>query len=329
MKLFLRYLKSKKWFIVLLSIFVCIFVMVFALYHVQLRIVIYPSILCMITLAIFFAFDFARVYKKHKVLEKFYLMTEQTMDILPSPDSISEEDYKEIIRFLRQEEIDIKASEELRYRNMIEYYTIWAHQIKNPIAAMRLTLQNEDTSISRQLLSDLFRIEQYVEMVLTYIRLDSSSSDYVFKEYDLDSVLKPAIRKYSNEFILRKITLTYKPVNMRAVTDEKWLSFVLEQLISNALKYTKEGSISIYAQDNRYLCIEDTGIGIEPGDLPRIFERGYTGYNGRRDKNASGIGLYLCKRICDNLSIGISASSCVGVGTTIKLDMSQYQVKSD
>lgn len=206
---------------------------------------------------------------------------------------------------------------------MVDYYTIWAHQIKTPIASMRLTLQNEDTALSRQLTNELFRIEQYVEMVLAFLRLNSKSTDYVLKEYDLDGIIKQSVKKFAGEFISRKLSLNYESLHTVVLTDEKWLSFVIEQVLSNALKYTPSGSISITMEDGKRLCIRDTGIGIAAEDLPRIFEHGYTGYNGRMDKKASGIGLYLCKRICERLGHEIRAESEVDRGTCIILDLSR------
>ena len=204
---------------------------------------------------------------------------------------------------------------------MIEYYTVWAHQIKTPIASMRLQIQSEDTESARKLMGDLNRIESYVEMVLTFLRLDSDSTDYLIKEYDLDEIIRPSIRKFSREFILKKLKLEYEPVSFKTITDSKWLSFIIEQVISNAVKYTSEGFVRIYMSEPGILCIEDTGVGISEEDLPRIFENGYTGFNGREDKRASGIGLYLCKRIADNLGHKIYAESKVGEGTKILLDM--------
>ena len=206
---------------------------------------------------------------------------------------------------------------------MIDYYTVWAHQIKTPIASMRLTLQNEDSALARKLTGDLFRVEQYAEMVLTYLRLDAGSTDYVFRTYDLDSIVKDAVKKFSSEFIGRKLRLVYAPLHTAVVTDEKWLSFVIEQVLSNALKYTPSGSITISLAGKKTLRIADTGIGIAPSDLPRIFENGYTGFNGRMDKRASGLGLYLCRRICDQLGHTISASSVIGEGTAIEIDLAQ------
>ena len=240
---------------------------------------------------------------------------------LPEPVDLIEEDYQKIITDLEEEarRAAMKAAED--YENMVDYYTVWAHQIKTPIAAMRLSLQSEDTELSRKLRGDLNRIEEYVEMVLTFLRLDSGSTDYLIREYDLDSIIRAAVKKFSREFILRKLTLDYRPVNYTALTDEKWLSFVIEQIISNAVKYTQEGGVRIYMDEPGLLCIEDSGIGIGAEDLPRIFENGFTGFNGREDNRASGRGLYLCKRITDALGHGISAESEPGRGTAITLDL--------
>ena len=144
----------------------------------------------------------------------------------------------------------------------------------------------------------------------------------------MDEIVRESIKRFSTEFIERKIKLQYSPSDKKIITDEKWLSFVIEQLLSNALKYTREGSIKIYS-DKQYLCIEDTGIGIAPEDLPRIFEKGYTGGNGRINSKASGLGLYLCKRICDNLGIGIIARSEIDNGTVILLDLEQYELRTE
>lgn len=199
---------------------------------------------------------------------------------------------------------------------------------------MRLTLQNEDSALARRLSCDLSRIEQYVEMVLAFLRLDSDSSDYVFRRCKLDPLIRQAVRRFSFEFIDRKLRLDYTPPDASCqtdslITDEKWFCFVLEQLLSNALKYTKSGTIRIFFSDEKVLCIQDTGIGIAPQDLPRIFEKGYTGCNGRTDKRASGLGLYLCRRICKNLGIELSITSEIGVGTCVFLSLDQYPIKSE
>jgi hypothetical protein len=247
------------------------------------------------------------------------------IEALPESDSPNEKQYQEIIRSLCKKDRDKQTEFAEKYNDLLDYYTAWTHQIKTPIAAMKLSFQNEDSSLSRQSLNELKRVEQYVDMALTYLKLNSDDIDYVIKEHELDDIIRQAIRNFAGEFIARRIGLEYTSVQFRVLTDDKWLVFVIEQILSNALKYTNEGLIKIY-MDGSVLCISDTGIGIDEADIPRIFEKGFTGYNGRRDKRASGIGLYLCKRICDNLSHGISVESKVGRGTTIKIDLSQKAV---
>jgi signal transduction histidine kinase len=203
----------------------------------------------------------------------------------------------------------------------MDYYTTWVHQIKTPISVMQMILQSEDSDEHRELLVELFRIEQYVEMVLSYLRLDSTSSDFIFKQYKLDDIIRTAIRKFAPQFIRKRIKLQYEAIDCTVITDEKWLLFILEQLLSNALKYTKNGQITISVSEDKILRISDTGIGIAPEDLPRIFEKGFTGYNGRADKKSTGLGLYLSKKAADKLSHTLTVHSVVGKGTTFVLDL--------
>uniref|UniRef100_UPI0040568CE6 sensor histidine kinase n=1 Tax=Agathobacter sp. TaxID=2021311 RepID=UPI0040568CE6 len=265
--------------------------------------------------------------REHEALNSIRSIADVIAESLPKMDGIKDEDYQQILRLLSEEHNNYRTQTNRKYADMIDYYTVCAHQIKTPIASMRLHLQNEDSALSRTLSSDLHRIEQYVEMVLTFLRLNSESTDYVIKEYDLDKIIKQAVRKFLSDFIGRKLSLVYDPVNTTVITDAKWLSFVIEQVLSNALKCTPAGSITITLENEKTLRIRDTGIGIAPEDLPRIFENGYTGYNGRADKKASGIGLYLCKRICNNLGHSITARSIVDVGTIIDIDLTQTKLE--
>ena len=323
MKIFGAYIKQKSKILLIILLFCIIFAIVFYLYKLPVEAVIYPSLLCILFGTILIVLDFAKIKRRHKILEKLGNMPSAMIDELPSVSNINDYGYQRIIRSLQKEISQLESDSNNRFNDMVDYYTVWAHQIKTPIASMRLTLQNEDTPLSRKLLSDLFRIEQYVEMIMAFLRLDSTSSDYVFKEHNIDTIIRQAVKKYANEFIDRKISLVYNPINYTVVTDDKWLSFVIEQILSNALKYTRKGSIKIYMNENMMLCIEDTGIGIAPEDLPRIFEKGYTGYNGRNDKKASGLGLYLCKRICKNLDTGITVLSEIDKGTIVRIDLKQ------
>ncbi|MBQ0018399.1 MAG: sensor histidine kinase [Clostridiales bacterium] len=308
----IKYLKSRAGTALLIILIVAAFTSSMLLFEMPPVTVMYPLVLSLVIVVVAGAIDYCRFCCRHRLLES---------ETLPETNDLIEKDYQTIIEKLKEEEKVSSSQAASDYENMVEYYTVWVHQIKTPIASMRLNLQSEDTEFARKLSGDLNRIEAYVEMVLTFIRLDSNSTDYVIKEYNLDDIIKPAVRKFSREFILKKLTLDYKPTEYRVLTDEKWLSFIIEQVISNAVKYTSEGGVRIYMKETGVLYIEDTGIGIAPEDLPRIFENGYTGFNGREDKRASGIGLYLCRRIADNLGHGISAQSVPGEGTTIILDL--------
>lgn len=329
MKLFLFYLKARRNYLAITALFALIFIVSFALYRLPMMAIIYPMVLSLLFGAAFCAIDYSQFKKKHRLMCDIRKLGAAMADVLPEAADIEEEDYQELVRALCREEADIQAADSESYREMIDYYTVWAHQIKTPIAAMKLSLQGEDTPLSRRLSSDLFRIEQYVEMVLAFLRIDSDYSDYVFRQKDVDDIIRQSVRKFAPEFIGRKIGLEYEGVHRDIVTDEKWLGFVFEQLLSNALKYTREGSVKIYLRDENTLCIEDTGIGIAPEDLPRIFDKGYTGANGRQDKSASGLGLYLCKTICDRLGIKISAESEIGRGTVISLNLEQYKLRKE
>ncbi|MBR5421971.1 MAG: sensor histidine kinase [Lachnospiraceae bacterium] len=315
------YLKEHIPAFILFAVCCAVFALSFRLYGLPLSAVAYPAIICFIILITFIVMRFFRFNRKHRILRS--LSEALTEDMLPPAENADDMDYRRIILLIREAAQANELAGVKRYSDMIEYYTLWAHQIKTPIAAMRLTLQNEDTQLSRRLKSDLGRVERYVDMVLAYLRLDSSSTDYVLREFELDPLIRSCVKRFSGEFIDRKLSMNFTPTKLRILSDEKWLSFVLEQLLSNALKYTPEGGITIFAEEPETLCISDTGIGIAPEDLPRIFEQGFTGYNGRRDKHASGLGLYLCRRVLKQLGHVIRVESEPGKGTVMRISFSR------
>lgn len=301
-----------------------IFLVVIALYQLPAESVGYASLLAALFLLVVGAVRFGSFRKKHRELEALRHQIAVPAFPLPETSSLIERDYQELIRLLDRERNAIVYEKDRAYQEMVEYYTIWAHQIKTPISAMRLLLQSDHVPDRDELREQLFRIEQYTEMVLQFIRLDGKGTDFVFRTVALDDCVKQAVRKYAQSFIRKQIRLKYEPADARVLTDEKWLVFVIEQLLSNALKYTSpRGEISIRMHPARpdALVIEDTGIGIDPADLPRVFEHGYTGFNGRADKKSTGIGLYLCKRIMDRLSHTIAIESEPGRGTRVILGL--------
>ncbi len=256
------YLKEHLASAVRIAAFIGVFSLLCFLRNVPQDVTVYMIVLMAAAGAAGFCFHYGKYRKHHLVLALLAAEPQGKTGALPEADGLLARDYQQIIASYERQFQEEQIKMEQKYRDMMEYYTMWTHQIKTPIAAMRLLLQEEDTPLSREMQSELFQTE-------------------------------------------------------------KWLVFVLEQILSNALKYTKSGSIHIYLSPNapKTLVIEDTGIGIAPEDLPRIFEKGYTGCNGRADKRSTGIGLYLCRQIMEKLSHTIRIESEMGVGTKVYLGL--------
>ncbi len=292
-----------------------IFWSVYFIYDVPAEPVFYALFLSGIFFTVWFLAGFLLQRNRLKRLKKMEIQTEWVKEQFPFPLTKEEKEYQTLLLLAQEMKKQDRRQAQKVQNNMSDYYTMWAHQIKVPISAAGLLLQAEPVQVPL-VRSELFKIEQYVEMVLSYLRLESDSSDYVFKEIDVDSIIKQALRRYAPLFIQKKISLDYEEAHVKLLTDEKWFLFVLEQILSNALKYTKKGCIKIRVEENQVM-IQDTGIGIAPEDLPRIGEKGFTGDNGRTDKKSTGLGLYLCKRILKNLGWSLSVRSVVGEGTTV------------
>ena len=318
MEILKSYLKKNIKVYILFVVFIAIFFIMFYLYNLPLEALIYTGSFCFLVSLIASFLDFVNYkesYKKLKFLEENIL---NDLDALPKSLDIRIDYYHKIIEKL-YEELE-KLTQENRQKNtdMVDYYSMWVHQIKTPIAAMNFLLDNEEVD-QKILQQELFKIERYVEMVLTYIRLDSISSDYVITKINLDEVVKDSVKKYATIFINKKIKLNYVSHETMVISDKKWLSFAFEQILGNSVKYSSAGGeITIETCENK-LVIEDNGMGIKEEDLPRIFEKGFTGFNGRYEKKSSGLGLYLCKKTLDKLGHHIEISSKVGEGTRIEI----------
>ncbi|MCM1127839.1 MAG: sensor histidine kinase [Lachnospiraceae bacterium] len=277
-------------------------------------------------------------YRKH-CMELFGAVEkeEERMLFLPEAESVPEKLYQQMMAEQEREKRKLREAYDQKKKDMTDYYTLWTHQIKTPIAALNLLLQDREAESggekeSRREQEELFKIEQYAQMALYYARLESISSDLLFKYCDIRGVCVRAVQKYAVLFLHSGLKFQLEEFELRAVTDEKWLAFVIEQVLSNALKYTASGGIAIYGSDgegNRregrvhYMTIADTGAGIRESDLPRIFERGFTGYNGRTGQKSTGIGLYLCKEILKELSHTICVKSVWEEGTRVILGFEQ------
>lgn len=325
MKLFGHYLKDRLFFIMIYVVSVLICLCVFKLYNLELEAFIYAFMILCVLLVVCFLFDYYKYYKKHQTLVTLQSNSNVSLSCNLQDSSLMGEDYHKILVAMKDDHDEYVISSENKMHDLEDYFTMWVHQAKLPIAAMKLLLEDENLSRS-EIKLQLLRMDQYTDMVLAYLRLHSTHTDFLFKELELDDLIRQSIRCFSTEFIRKHIQLSFKETGDVILSDEKWLVFVLEQILSNSLKYTNEnGLISIYMKSKHVLVIEDNGIGISASDLNRVFEKGYTGMNGRSDKTASGLGLYLCKNILDMLNHKIRIESSVGKGTRVILDLTHFE----
>ena len=233
---------------------------------------------------------------------------------------------------LERLEVENKSLFEKQRKDQAElddYYTLWVHQMKTPIAASHLLINEIETSqIRHQLESELFKIEQYTGLVLNYLRLQSFHDDLVIEPVHLDELIRTLVKKYSLFFIQSNNRLDLGQLDRIVRTDKRWLGLLIEQILSNALKYCQEGTISIVL-DGDDLVIGDTGIGIAESDLERVFERGFSGFNGRRTQQSSGLGLYLSRKIAAELGYSLKLSSKVGQGTEVRIGIKEVELVLD
>lgn len=321
----IKYLKESTKVIIRFMIFIIIYFLVYFLYDIPKEPALYATLLVVTLGFILFLYDFYKYYKKHLYLKNMDNNIEFELKKLYNTQGLIEKDYEDIISHIYEHNLEVLSKVDNNYSDMVDYYTMWVHQIKTPIAALSMMIQSMDSGDDKWIMEqEVFKIQQYVDMVLHYIRLDSLSSDLKLQKYSLSILVKGVVKKYAVNFIRGKITLNMEEFDNVVITDDKWISFVLEQVISNALKYTNGGCIYIYMDKDREdtLIIEDTGIGISEEDINRVFDKGFTGYNGRMDKKATGIGLYLCREILNKLSHNIYISSSVGEGTKVAIDFS-------
>lgn len=310
------YIKKNLKIYLLLIVFIFIFVLIFYLYNLPFEALFYSGLLCFVAALIVSIIDFNNYRKSYIDLKYLESNILNSMEDLPRSLDIRVEYYQKIIERLHNEVEKLKIEDNKKMEDLADYYSMWIHQIKTPIAAINFLLDNEEIDV-KAFRQELFKIERYVEMVLTYIRLGSETSDYVITSINLDEVVRENIKRYATLFINKKIKLNYVSHETYVISDKKWLGFAFEQLLSNAIKYTKSGGeISINISESE-LIIEDNGIGIYEEDLPRIFEQSFTGLNGRYEKKSSGLGLYLCKKTLDKLQHKIEITSEVNKGTKV------------
>lgn len=299
--------QSVKFIVFLAQLFLIIFLGY--LFNIDWQYSLYLGGLCFFVLLIEFIYSFERECKIIEDLER---------NILPNSLKGYETYFSDKLRDARETVNKLEQESTKRLHDMTNFYTLWVHQIKTPIAALRLLVDEYEKGNTHLLQSEVIKIEQYIDLLMAYFRLGDDFTDYHFEKLNSDELIKKSIRKFSNLFILKGIKLDYKSDAFELITDGKWFSLMLDQLLSNAIKYTAEGVVRIY-WEHHTLIIEDTGVGIPQEDLPRITEKGYTGYNGRVFSNTTGVGLFIAKTVSEKLNASLTIDSEVGKGTKVSI----------
>lgn len=332
-----NFIKQNYIWILMIITMSCIHLLYMYLIGARKQDVVYAAVLDAILLLITVLVGFFRYSSKVKALSNALKRPVEEQAQLPEATDDVEMLYQRLLENQSIARSESESSAAIRQSRMRDYYSMWVHQIKTPISAMKLLLEVEreelgqlicDDEQSQYLLSDnmdsfedeLFRIEEYVGMALQYQRVSSTENDFVLEKVNVDGVIRDTIKKYAKIMIRRHIGINYSGTGQEVYTDGKWLAFMLEQILSNAIKYTPQGFVTIETaeeKDRFFITIKDTGIGIKAEDLPRVFEKGYTGYNGHADKKATGIGLYLCRQMADKLGHTIRMESEIGKGTKV------------
>ena len=315
---FKGYLYSRRYLGILFVLFFLLLAALGFLFQSQLQMLFYIlSLLLFVSLPLL-AMDVAQSYKQ---FQRFLWYREDA-----TPQSALERLLAERLEEKAAEVQQLDEAARQQQADLLDYFTLWAHQIKTPIAASRLLLGNStDLDTKKPLQQELFKIETYANLVLQYLRLESFHEDLVLRQENLEDLVKEVVKKYALFFIQKQLTVNLHDLDQTVVTDRKWLSVVLEQIISNSVKYTQTGGLEIFIKEG-VLYLKDTGLGVQASDIERVFERGFSGYNGRLTQQSSGLGLYLSKRIVDKLGYSIRLESQVGQGTTVMIDLKQARL---
>lgn len=314
---FKYYLRSRKLLCSLLFIFYSLLFIFSYLFEDERIVLQYVMILLLLTSLIGLILDFVKQYQnfRHAVLYGESDAYTPLEALLTSK-----------IRTLEKDKKELKIQHQEKQSDLLDYYTLWVHQIKTPIAASKLLVQDlQEQMLKNQLEQELFKIDSYTNLVLQYLRLESFHDDLVVEKENIEDLVKEVVKKYALFFIQQGLSLNLHDLNHTVITDKKWFLVILEQVLSNSLKYTKQGSIEIFFQEDT-LYMKDTGLGIQNSDLLRVFERGFSGYNGRLTHQSSGLGLYLSKKIADKLGHELHLHSVVGEGTTVMITFKEKKL---
>lgn len=326
---FKDYIKDKLLLIVLLVLAILSIETLLLAYQILLIIRIYIAVILILVVAITMGIEY---YKK----KSFYNKLKQDLDelkekyliseIINTPNFIEGKILKEVILETGKsmlEQVNIYKNIQEEYK---EYIELWIHEIKIPIATSKLIIENNKTNITRSIDEELNKIDNYTEQALYYARSNNANKDYIITKTNLKEIVNMAILKNKTNLLNNKVTVNLREgLDKEVYTDSKWAVFILNQIIQNSIKYAKEEdkTIEIFAEEKKekvILYIKDNGMGIKKGEIARVFDKGFTGENGRIiGKKSTGIGLYLCKKLCDKLGLGIELNSKQNVGTEVRI----------
>jgi signal transduction histidine kinase len=268
-------------------------------------------LLPLLILVLVLSFSFIKFVRLH------WFLTSVSLENLPKfpDDSLHGEDYQTIIYGLTQLS-QAKYQEVVQFdKDLLDLTRLWTHQMKVPLAALDLMAQTNHLS-KANVQHQLLELDNYLNILLSYLRLQNPTTDFRFESFDVADITREIVKKYANQFIMKNLSVKIEGA-WQLTSDRKWLTVALEQIINNAVKYTKTGGVTIRFDEG--MTISDTGIGILAEDLPRLFEHGFTGYNGRKNQKSTGLGLYLAKDILDKLDLAISITSQVEQGTDVSI----------
>lgn len=317
-RLFLSYYFRSRQFLFLLLLIFCILLFAFCYLFEDERAVLQYVLLILLLISLAgFLLDIVKQYQKFRHLVFYGEGQAQT----PIEALLFSK-----IETLKNDKKGLKLQEQIKRNDLLDYYTLWVHQIKTPIAASELLVEDlQEQTLKNQLEQELFKIDSYTNLVLQYLRLESFHDDLVVKRENIEDLVKDIVKKYALFFIQQGLRLDLHDLNHTIITDKKWFVVILEQVLSNSLKYTSQGGIEIFFKEDT-LYIKDTGLGIQDADLLRVFERGFSGYNGRLTHQSSGLGLYLSKKIADELGHELHLQSVVGEGTTVMITFKEKKL---
>lgn len=324
---FRDYLKDKLLYVILLIVCILsveiLLIPIINYVYIKIYVVIVPLILFLIPF-------FIEYYKKKEYyseikaraneLEEKYLITE----LLPKADFIEAKLNKDLILDIGKSMLENVNKYKYLQEDYKEYIELWIHEIKIPIATSKMIVENNKSDVTKSIDEELDKIENYIEQALYYARSNTVEKDYIIKKNILKDIVNSTIVKNKTTLIQNNVKIEMDNLEEEVYTDSKWCIFILSQIIQNSIKYSKEQNkeIKLYAEnkkENVILYIKDNGIGIDKAEIGRVFEKGFTGTNGRQEKKSTGIGLYLCKKLCDKLCIGLEIASEKNIGTEVKL----------